>query len=215
MTEKLLREFISQALREGAFDGEKRDELVKFVVRSNEIEGYHVSADHVWEALEGIDQGYPVRYVTQNPHIYGHLIALKIVESIDPQTVEAVKRVHSSMGSDVLDSGSPGSLRSGVQVQSSEGTQYVPSQYVPAAIGWWSVHKFIDPFDAHVVYELIHPFEDGNGRSGRILLAAMMNFDYAKVNSLIDGDYIQRLQDGSSTYQGKFWEEDGSVMGPS
>lgn len=30
------------------------------------------------------------------------------------------------------------------------------------------------PFDAHVEYELLHPFMDGNGRSGRVLWAWMM-----------------------------------------
>lgn len=29
-------------------------------------------------------------------------------------------------------------------------------------------------FDTHVAYELLHPFEDGNGRSGRVLWAWMM-----------------------------------------
>ncbi len=34
--------------------------------------------------------------------------------------------------------------------------------------------RWISPFRAHVAYEKIHPFTDGNGRSGRILWAWQM-----------------------------------------
>lgn len=35
-------------------------------------------------------------------------------------------------------------------------------------------NREISPYDAHVYYEALHPFTDGNGRSGRALWAWMM-----------------------------------------
>lgn len=36
----------------------------------------------------------------------------------------------------------------------------------------------IDPWNAHVEYELLHPFTDGNGRSGRVLWHWMMKQEH-------------------------------------
>ena len=38
----------------------------------------------------------------------------------------------------------------------------------------------ISPFEAHCAYEALHPFTDGNGRSGRMLWAWQMNMDHGE-----------------------------------
>ena len=52
---------------------------------------------------------------------------------------------------------------------------------------------------------MIHPFGDGNGRSGRIILAAMLGFDFSVVNGMIGEDYFSKLEDFNPKYEGKFW----------
>ncbi len=62
----------------------------------------------------------------------------------------------------------------------------------------WEVNKSkIMPFQAHVEYERLHPFTDGNGRSGRLLwLWQMMDEDlYAPDLSFLHAFYYQTLRE--------------------
>ena len=187
--------------------------LVEFIVKSNEIEGYHVEEEEVINALAGINAGYPLSYVSTNPHIIGHLAGLGVVNEMNPQTLEAAIAVHTAMGPGVLESGVPGMIRSGVEAKSSGGRDYVQSQYVPEAMSWWENKTFSSPFERHTVYEIIHPFADGNGRSGRILLSADMGFDFEKINKIISdkAGYFSALQEIGQRYVGDFWNESERV----
>jgi Fic family protein len=181
--------------------------LVDFIIRSNQIEGYDLDPEEVNAAVEGRLEGYPLTYITQNPHIFSHLAGIDAAKK-GHQTVDDIRNVHRSMGPDALEAGAPGVLRSGVEAQSAAGTEYVLSAHVPDALTWWSNQTWNDPFEAHTVYELIHPFADGNGRSGRIILAAMLGFNYPTVNNLIDENYFSNLETVGNKYQGEFWKQD-------
>ena len=184
--------------------------LVEFIIRSNEIEGYDLDPEEVREAVEAHNAGESLSYIrTWGPnhkYIVSHLAGIEAAKG-GVGSVGDVISVHAAMGPDVLDSGGPGVLRSGVEAQSAGGTQYVPSTNVPEALSWWSEQGWGNPFEAHTVYELIHPFGDGNGRSGRIIMAAMMGFNYSAVNGLISGGYFSNLDSVGEKYQGEFWKE--------
>ena len=180
------------------------DGLVQFIVRSNEIEDYEVSPEEIQDALDGLQQGYPLTYVAQNPHIYSHLAGLEAAR-LGSSSVNNILNIHKAMGSGALEAGVPGMLRSG-GAESEHGTKYVSAVEVPTALGWWTTQSWPDPFEAHTVYELIHPFDDGNGRSGRIILAAMLEFNFDAVNGLIGNDYFSRLDSVGNNYQGEFWK---------
>jgi len=198
MQEALLRQYI-RTLLEGGLTASDARNLTQFIVISNKIEGYDVDPGETLDAVEGMMEGYPLRYVTNNPHVYGHLAGLQAAQKIDPTSLQGAVAVHRSMGSDVLDAGAPGIIRSG-DVKSSGGLHYVPPDQLGDALTWWENTLFESPFQRHAVYELIHPFDDGNGRSGRILLAADLGYNFSAVNSLIGGDYLSKLQGVSNNF---------------
>ena len=198
-----------RSLCEQAIDESIDHDLVEFIVKSNEIEGYHVDPEDVIDALSGINQGYPLSYVSTNPHIISHLSGLGVVNERDPSKISTAIAVHSSMGPDVIDSGAPGIIRSGVEAKASGGRDYVLSQYIPEAMSWWENKTFSSPFERHVAYEIIHPFADGNGRSGRILLVADMGFNFKEANKIISDreTYFSALREIGQKYSGDFWNE--------
>ena len=57
----------------------------------------------------------------------------------------------------------------------------------------------ITPWNAHIEYEHLHPFMDGNGRSGRALWYWMMARDGNKLSDLgfLHGFYYQTLEGGT------------------
>jgi fido (protein-threonine AMPylation protein) len=47
----------------------------------------------------------------------------------------------------------------------------------------------------HIVYEWVHPFCDGNGRSGRLILASDLGYNFDIANQVIDDNYIPMLRE--------------------
>ncbi len=179
-----------------------------FIYRSNEIEDYIEDIEDVMSALEGVIEGYPVSYVTRSPYIKAQILGIQATTTFADRkgaTLAEALEVHRAMGADVLDSGVPGMLRDN-DARSAGGTIYVSPEFVAEAMSWWESSDFETPFERHAVYELIHPFSDGNGRSGRILLLSNMNYNYVAANGMIGEDYFDRLDMFNDQYQNYFAE---------
>jgi hypothetical protein len=173
-------------------DTSYEEELCEFIIRSNKIERYIVSIDEALTAAKCFLNGLPVKYCTNNKYIRSHLNALD--EASNYVAIDSPKKIcniHKKMGTDVLERGEAGILRNYNHFARSTGHSYShPNNILGDLLEWCSKTKKDDPFLRHIKYECIHPFSDGNGRSGRIILAADLNFDLRALNNLIGNDYI-------------------------
>jgi hypothetical protein len=64
--------------------------------------------------------------------------------------------------------------------------------------------KQIDAWSAHVQFEALHPFSDGNGRAGRILWYAMCANSTRVDLGFLRGFYLQTLNKYATTHVEKF-----------
>jgi Fic family protein len=106
-----------------------------------------------------------------------------------PPSLRIIKEVHSTLLSGVPGQGQPGEFR-GIQVfipgakGGPESARYVPPPPGELAIPLDSLEKYmngpraqpelVDLALVHYQFEAIHPFENGNGRVGRMLLTLLM-----------------------------------------
>jgi len=126
---------------------------IKFLKESNAIEGVFderslVDATHAWAYLK--KQSYLTRKVVCKTHRY-----LMTHQSLQPEEIGHYRTIPVSIAG-----------RPGVK----------PSLIYPLMQEWIALanDKRIDPIEHHVRYEKIHPFVDGNGRTGRMFLNWML-----------------------------------------
>ncbi len=167
--------------------------MCEFIIISNAIERYHVPVEETLQAVKSFLHGLPVEYCTENKYIRSHLSGLDTAASLMPvNTPKKIQIVHESMGNDVLERGLPGVFRN-FEHYARNGYKFSEPSNILSDLNLFCQTEFKTPFDKHVEYECIHPFSDGNGRSGRILMCADMGFDFNKINKLLDNSYIQRI----------------------
>ncbi len=119
----------------------------KFAEESNKIEGiYHTTPEHV-EALEAL--------------VFGESCYVKdIINYVNVIQPDAQLREHPTLN-----------VRVGAHVAPQGGPQIRENLSDIIMLSEYEGH---DPYTIHQMYENLHPFTDGNGRSGRALWARQM-----------------------------------------
>jgi len=168
------------------------DDLGEFLMRTNEIERYSLNHSDCNAAARDFMMGYPVEYITDDPHIASQLNCLMMSHKLSPvDNVSKIFKIHECFDPSVIERQEPGVMRNF-------------SHFSPMGVKYSDPDKIHDdlkrvldygdrPFFKHILYEWVHPFCDGNGRSGRIILAADLDYNFDITNQLIDADYIKTL----------------------
>ena len=156
--------------------------------RSSSLEG--TVTDPEQQLLFQIEPRYPDSKddpVNALREVFNYARALRLRQETKeeiPLSLRLVRQLHSVLMDGVRGAESePGSFRK-LQVQIGRPARYVPPppHLLPDALG--SLEKYlhgarvhdplVDTFLVHYQFEAIHPFRDGNGRVGRLLLSVMI-----------------------------------------
>jgi fido (protein-threonine AMPylation protein) len=170
------------------------DELCEFIIQSNLIERYHVDITEALNASKSFMRGLPVEYCTNDKYIRSHLSALETAAAVGKvDSPLKIQQIHKSLGQDVMERGVVGKFRNFEHAALSTGYSYTHPDFILSDLLSWCDKDYSTNFKRHADYECIHPFADGNGRSGRIIFVCDEDFDLLSVNKMIGTQYIPSL----------------------
>ena len=166
-------------------------------VRSSQIEGTYSDVDDLlaYEATGSVEGSPPDVRVTKN-YVIALEEALKVVRSQGASAIngQMIKAIHADLMKEVDDNGLPGQFRekqnwigTGGNIHNATFVPPPPTEIPACMEDLERLLRYSAPEDAqmgpsiisrmaiaHAQFETIHPFMDGNGRVGRILLPLML-----------------------------------------
>jgi hypothetical protein len=105
--------------------------------------------------------------------------------------------IHKFLDASLLKKGKPGMLRD-TNGHSKYGNAYSSPDDI--FIHMKKLSDISNPFVKHIIFELIHPFCDVNGRTGRIILLSDLDYDINQINNFCDRNYFKRIENAIDKY---------------
>jgi Fic family protein len=181
--EKLKLEYeLMQKFFKESFSSFKEDEFIRYAQGSTSVEGNSLSLQ---EATLVLTKGLAVtgKKVDEVKEMENMLYAAKVSGKIKEINENNIKRIHSAIMKGFEDK-KPGEYRQGPMFITGSKIQPTQGALVPKEmkilLEWYNQNKEkMHPLELasefHIRFEEIHPFLDGNGRTGREILNTMLN----------------------------------------
>jgi len=155
----------------------QKDARIRNAHSSTAIEGNPLTLEQV----RAIEEGRQISISAQRPRreVANYFAGLRFVEKNAARKVithTEVLKLHRIMAGDVMDQGKAGQYRT-IRVKVGDYVPPLPQdvhRLMSDLLGWWNkdggkISPILSSAIVHHQFELIHPFADGNGRTGRML----------------------------------------------
>ena len=182
----------------------------EFIFNSNNIEGSKIPPERVREIIDTGDTKYNNR--NEVKEVKNSILAFEYLEKSFKFNLLSIKRLYHILTKDLFMEGNvkypKGFKKEEVIVGNSQTTS--PDKVVEELtnlVNWYresknKVHPLMLAFEFHRRYEFIHPFRDGNGRTGRLIMnKILMSAGYSpiivyKSNKTFYFNALEKTKDG-------------------
>lgn len=165
-------------------EGKNRSEIIEtefakeFIFNSNNIEGSKIPPERVKEIIDTGDTKYKNRNEVRE--VENSIAAIQYIRKSFKFDLTSLKRLYNILTKDLVREGNhpyPKGLKKEANIVGNSET--TPPEKVEEELtnlfNWYKlnknkIHPLILAFEFHRRYELIHPFLDGNGRTGRLIM---------------------------------------------
>jgi len=193
-------------------ENEANTEFAKeFIFNSNNIEGSKIPSEKVREIIDTGDTRYDDK--NEIKEVKNSILAFEYLQKSFKFNLSSIKRLYHILTKDLFMQGNipypKGFKKEEVIVGNSQTTPYEKvEEELTNLLKWYrinktKIHPLILAFEFHKRYEFIHPFRDGNGRTGRLIMnKILMSAGYSpiivyKENKLAYFNALERSQEGN------------------
>lgn len=189
----------------------------EFIFNSNNIEGSKIPPEKVREIINTGDTKYRNR--NEVKEVKNSILAFEYIKKSFKFNLQSIKRLYYILTKDLVMENGQGYPKGFKEIENVVGNSKTTEpedveKELKGLIKWYRNHKnklhpLILAFEFHRIYELIHPFLDGNGRTGRLIMnKILMNAGYFPIIVYKEnkGGYFNSIKKSSDGRTKKYYQ---------